>query len=397
MQKILNVFEPNLARYFAVYAIIFLSVALFVPVIGDYCPYVQQWRNIWDGIDPWLRDDTQLVHHISWFHVCGQFFITAPNAYGPLFNVYGLTSVIFPTLPRVIGCALFLYIAWIVANAIRERKDRPPATRFWLYVGLLANIFTFALVAVVGGNDVYIAFFVCLALIALRKDHKGIAGAALGLGALVKFYPLYLVPFLALDRRRLRVRLVAVAAAVFCAGMLLAYSKWGALIFKPLFLNLEREATRSSPIFIIGGLSQSFLHLSIPASRIVLFFLIPAAGVALIAQYLLRLTSFTGFMIGYIIILTLNQIGYPEYYFPLMLATLLYILYENPPADLTRALAVFIVAIVFNAVFFSFATNYMKEALSGIRVFLTLVLTLINIWVIIKLLGARKVDSSTAA
>src|SRR5579863_1562598 len=169
MQKILDLFEPNLAKYFAVYTVLFIAVALFAPVIGDYCPYVQQWRNIWDGLDPWLRDDAQAVHHISWLNICGQFFITAPNAYGPLFNIYGLTSILFPTLPRLLGCLLYLAIAWDIAQETRARPVLSAATRFWLYAGLFANIFTFALVAVIGSNDVYIAFFVCVALIALQR------------------------------------------------------------------------------------------------------------------------------------------------------------------------------------------------------------------------------------
>jgi hypothetical protein len=390
MQKFLNVFEPNLEKYFVAYAVIFIAVALFGPVIGDYCPYVQQWRNIWDGLDPWLRDDAQVVHHISWLNICGPFFISAPNAYGPLFNVYGLTSILFPTLPRLLGCILYLSIAWLIAEKIRARRELSPPTRVGLYVGLLANALSFALVAVIGSNDVYIAFFVCWALIALEQGRDGLAGAALGLGALVKFYPLYLVPFLAIDRGRLRIKFVGVAAVIFALGMALAYAKWGVLVFKPLTWNLGRNATRSSLIFIIDTVLQSAFHVSVPASRTVLLCLIPAAAAALSAQYLLRLSSLTGFMIGYIIILTLNQIGYPEYYFPLMLATFLYVVDENPPADVNWALAVFVVAIVLDAAFFGVATNYMKEAFSGLRVFLTLVLALINIWVIGKLLRTRE-------
>ncbi len=98
--RTLDFFERELTKFFAVCSFIFLSVAAFAPVVGDYCPYLQQWHNISLGIDPWVDNQFQALHHIPWYSFCGHFYVSAPNAYGPLFNIYGLTSLIFPTIPR---------------------------------------------------------------------------------------------------------------------------------------------------------------------------------------------------------------------------------------------------------------------------------------------------------
>lgn len=394
MRRALSLFERNLATFFAAYSLIFIAFAALSPIVGDYCPYLQQWHNVSVGLDPWLNDETQVVHHIPWVSFCGTFYATAPNAYGPLFNVYGMTSLIFPTIPRVLGCILFLAVSWMIAKRVHARQELDWKIRFWLYAGLLDNLLSFLLVTIVGGNDVYIAFFVCCALFAFILENEALAGAALGIGALIKFYPLYLVPFLALDRRRLSVKFIAVAVAIFVLGMGLAYLVWGQLIFKPLFWNLGRGASRSSIIFIFAlGLGKLF-HVAIPASRLVLMTLAPAAIAALIVQYQLRLSRLTGFMIGYLVILIFNQISYPEYYFPLMMTIFIYVLNENPPPALIRALAILFMTILLNAAFFTLVTNYKKESFSGIRVGATLIVTLIDVYLIVELIrqGRRAVE-----
>ncbi len=185
-------------------------------------------------------------------------------------------------------------------------------------------------------------------------------------------------------------RFAIAAFAIFIAGMGLGYLEWGPLIFKPFSWNLGRPASRSSFIFVLDACLQALFHLSVPASRLIWMTLAPAAAAALILQYKLRLSRLTGFMIGYIIILIFNHISYPEYYFPLMLALYIYFLNENPSPPLTRALAILFVMIVFNAAFFTLVTNYMKEALSGVRVAGCVIVTLIDVYIIAELIIQNK-------
>jgi hypothetical protein len=390
MKKTLQLLEQHLGAFFLFYSLLLLGLAICSPIVGDYCPYLQQWHNVYHGFDPWaISANPKEVVHIPWFNFCAKYFFLARNAYGPLFNVYGLTSIIYPTIPRAIGAVLFLIITWKIIKEIRAREDLDWKIRFWLYIGIFGNFFSFVFVGISGGNDVYIAFLICAAIIALYRGDPVLAGMAIGLGGLIKFYPLYLVPFMALDRRRLDIKFAAVAIATFIGGAILAYAEWHAAIFEPLFLNLDREATRSSVMYILLSSVQSFFHISIPVSWVVIG-LAPLAIAALICQYMLRLSNLTGFMVGYILILTFNQVGYVVYYFPLMLAIYLYYLYAQPSPKLSRALLILFAAILFQALFSAFGTTGSIYRIAFLynwaRVPASVVVTLINLYVIAELI-----------
>lgn len=397
MKKTLQLLERHLGAFFLLYSLLLFGLAIYSPIIGDYCPYLQQWHNVYHGFDPWANyGNLKQIVRIPWFNFCGDYYITARNAYGPLFNVYGLTSIIYPTIPRAIGAILFLIISWKIVKEIRARENLDWRVRFWLYIGMFGNFFSFVFVGISGGNDVYLAFLICAAIIALNRGDPALAGMAIGLSALIKFYPLYLVPFMALDRRRLNIKFATVAIATFIVGVILAYVEWGASIFEPLVWNLDREATRSSIIFILTSCFQSLLHISIPVSWVVIG-LVPLAIAALIWQYKLCLSNLTGFMIGYILILTFNQIGYVVYYFPLMLAIYLYYLFDRPSHQLSRALLILFVAILFQAIFSAFGTTnsiYRIEFLyNWARIPVSVVITMINLYVIAELIR-QKQDST---
>jgi hypothetical protein len=398
MKKTLQLLERHLGAFFLLYSLLLFGLAIYSPIVGDYCPYLQQWFNVYHGFDPWaINGNLKQIVRIPRFNFCSDYFFLARNAYGPLFNVYGLTSIIYPTIPRAIGAILFLIISWKIVKEIRARENNLDwRIRFWLYIGIFGNFFSFVFVGISGGNDVYIAFLICAAIIALNRGDPALAGMAIGLGALIKFYPLYLVPFLALDRRRLNIKFAMVAIATFSVGVILAYVEWGASIFEPLVLNLDREATHSSIIFILISCFRSLLHISIPVSWVVIG-LVPLAIAALIWQYKLRLSNLTGFMIGYILILTFNQIGYVIYYFPLMLAIYLYYLFDQPSHQLGRALLILFGAILFQAIFSAFGTTgsiYRIEFLyNWARVPVSVVVTMINLYVIVELIR-QKQDST---
>lgn len=392
MKTTFQLLERRLGLIFLVYGLLLLGLAIFAPITGDYCPYLLQWHHIYSGFDPWAnRLDPREVAHIPWFNFCSYFF--ARNAYGPLFNLYGLTSIAFPTIPRAIGAVLFLIITWNILGEIRASEDLSWRVRFWLYIGIFGNFFSFVLVGITGGNDVYLAFFICAAIIALNRGYSTAAGMSISLGALIKFYPLWLVPFMALDRRRLNTKFIAAATATFVIGGALAYAKWGTAIFEPLLFNLDRNASRSSIMYILLGGIQSVFHISIPASWVVIS-LFPLAVAALTCQYILNLSKLTGFMIGYLLILTFNQVGYVVYYFPLMLAIYLYYLYEKPSRQLSQALLALFVIILFRSLFYPLETLSslfgLKSLCDWARVSTSVLATLVNLYVLVELIRQRQ-------
>jgi hypothetical protein len=106
---------------------------------------------------------------------------------------------------------------------------------------LLINPLTFRLGIIAGANDLAVA---SLLLWAIWTRHSGkylLCGAFLGLAALLKFYPLVFLPFIAVDQGRFNIRVIGVAIIVVLAGMGVAATAWGASILSPLLFAMDRN------------------------------------------------------------------------------------------------------------------------------------------------------------
>lgn len=199
-------------------------------------PYLSDdiFRYIWDGrvlgagINPYLYipndpalaglRDAQIWPHINRADY-------APTIYPPA------AQALFFLITRVPGGVLGMKAAWVVLEGVTA----------WALVRLLdgaglsrARLLIFAWcplaiweIAGSGHLDAAMAAFVALALLAQKGGRMGLAGAALGLAALVKFFPVVILP--ALWRRwdwRLPLGFVAVVI-----GLYLPYLGAGAKVF----------------------------------------------------------------------------------------------------------------------------------------------------------------------
>ena len=220
--------ERHRAGFAIAYAGAFLLVAAVVPAANDYRAYLQQWQAVVAGLDPWR---TPIPLGI--------------NAYGPLHNLYGLLFLLHPALPRVLGAAVWLGALWPVTGHIL-RAPRDARWRLGLLLAVTLNPFLWGWVAVFGSNDALAAAFLVFAALALGRRASVTAGVCVALAALLKFYPLLVIPFVACDRRRLDLPFAATALGVFVVGMGLAATIWGASIFAPLLFAAGREPSQLS-------------------------------------------------------------------------------------------------------------------------------------------------------
>ena len=199
-------------------------------------PYLSDdiFRYIWDGrvqgagINPYLYipndpalaglRDAQIWPHINRADY-------APTIYPPA------AQALFLLITRVPGGVLGMKAAWVVLEGVTA----------WALVRLLdgagqprARLLIFAWcplaaweIAGSGHLDAAMAAFVALALLAHKGGRTGLAGAALGLAALVKFFPVVILPAL---WRRWDWRLPVGFAAVVI-GLYLPYLGAGAKVF----------------------------------------------------------------------------------------------------------------------------------------------------------------------
>ena len=209
-----------------------LAITILLGATHDYPAYVDQWRLVLDGLDPWSTD----------------------NAYGPLHNAFALFVPLHPLAPKVVTVA-----AMLIANGLlvlRLERLRPFAEWRTTYLAVFAANALILICGIwYGNNDVFVAALVIGAVLARLDRRVVLAGVLLGLATLDKYYPLLLVPFFALDARSFNTRLTLSALLTVIAGIAVGIALWGSDFLEALRFGVGRDATILSilrPIAAIG-------------------------------------------------------------------------------------------------------------------------------------------------
>ncbi len=180
---------------------------------------------------------------------------------------------VHPLAPKLlIAWAYCLTSCWL----IQELRARRRLGRF-ATLGLVVwfwNPFPWVEVAIRGHFDL-LAGLACVAAVHSRiRGRDAWSGISLGLGVLLKYIPIVLLPFLLLNRERYRPRLLFAALATVSLGMGASYLMWGPSMFRPLTLAATRFSTllsvfrfirgQYSPFHAILGDAPNLDHLAVP-------------------------------------------------------------------------------------------------------------------------------------
>jgi hypothetical protein len=330
--RALAVIDAHKVWIFSAYAAAFLAFSAYFRNTVDYPAYLQQWRVVVQGGDPWA---TQISLGL--------------NAYGPLHNIYGLLFLAHPKLPRLFGSMLWLAAMWPIVNRI-IRAQFSSSRRLFLLAAMLFNPFPWGWVAAFGANDTFVAVFLAFALLALSRGASVAAGVFVALGGLMKFYPVLLIPFLAFDRRRLDAPFLATSLGVFAAGMGAAFAMWGPSIWIPLASAAGRETSlmsiyeflEASPLSPLRGVAvPTLITQAVFGSILLVVFLI---------YFQRRGRRIGGMVLGLLSILLGYRLGHFQFYLPLILLIPLTIVVANPERRVaTSLLAVLVLASFFPA------------------------------------------------
>ncbi|HWT77799.1 MAG TPA: glycosyltransferase family 87 protein, partial [Candidatus Methylomirabilis sp.] len=104
-----------------------------------------------------------------------------------------------------------------------------------------------------GHFDVLVGLLCAAAVEARVRQRDAISGVCLGLGVLLKFMPIVLLPFLILDRGRPRYRLLSAAAVTIALGLGTSVLLWGPSTFRPLIFAAERSSHHLSIYRFLKG------------------------------------------------------------------------------------------------------------------------------------------------
>jgi hypothetical protein len=292
------------------------AVALLATVLGgerhDYPAYLEQWRLVLAGLDPWSGD----------------------NAYGPLHNAFAPLLIIHPLVPKIVTAASLCIANGLLVFALE--RQRP--WRDWRLVYLLAfgaNILPWVSVFWFGNNDGVVAALVIGAVLARRDGRMLLCGLLLGLATLDKYYPALLIPFFALDERKVETRLILSALVTTAVGMITGILIWGRAFFEAVAFGISRDATILSIFHTFsvvghaagyGDAADALVRLN---SLLVLGVWIGAVGLAWVRRDNWLVASTWGFLA----MLVTYKVGHQQFYVTWCALVACLLLVNSPAAE----------------------------------------------------------------
>jgi hypothetical protein len=201
---------------------VFLALTILTGVQSDYEQKLAVWMDVLAGRDPWLNLSASSF-----------------NSYGPLFNVLAPLVWISPLANKLLFAFSYLiYVIWLIEDFWLCRRRAALSWR-WVTFWLLFP-FPWVEIAYLGFFDSLVALSCVAAVHARVKGKDGVSGISLALGILLKYMPVVILPFLALDERRFRVRLFISCIACVVVGLLASFLIWGPSTFTPLIFAATR-------------------------------------------------------------------------------------------------------------------------------------------------------------
>jgi hypothetical protein len=281
-----------------VFSAAFLALTVFSGAHGDYNSYLDEWIVVLGGGDPWR----------------GLLFNVYPfNAYGPLFNVMAPLVWINPLTNKVLFAFCYLvYVIWLI-------KDFAPRQGFvalsWPSIGLwLLNPFPWQQIAYLGYFDVLVSLACVAAVHSLVGRKDGASGTYLGLGILLKYIPIVILPFLVFSERRFHFRLLSFCVGVVILGLIVSVLIWGTSTFFPLTLAATRSSAWSIYVVLASTHSPLRPFLNSPTVDWLEKPLLLTAGLATFAWCILRqIEPALSCTLAILVTLLFYRVGYANY------------------------------------------------------------------------------------
>ena len=157
-----------------------------------------------------------------------------------------------PLTPKLVfAYAYVLFSVWLIKSL--TSRSRLTGMSMLMLAALFWNPFPWIEIAVRGHFDIVVALCCLGAIRAWTRDQDFRSATMLALGVLLKYFPLVLLPFLVLDRGRLRARFLFVAVATIALGLGLSLALWGQSTFSPLTFAATRRSNCLSIFCFLRG------------------------------------------------------------------------------------------------------------------------------------------------
>jgi len=271
---------------------VFLGFAVLSGPRQDYVAYLEIWEAVGRGQDPW-RVSPEFGYSL--------------NAYGPLFVILSPMAWWSDLAPKLLFAAAYLAMVILLA--------RPAGHRSWRWLVLAMGPFFWVEIAYFGHFDILVALACVVAVSGRLRGDDWTASLGLAVGSLLKFIPLALLPFLALDGRRLRFRLIVVATTLMGVGMGLATLIWGSSALRPLGFAYGRSSEFASIFRFLRGPYSPVRGLGdvIDVDRFSVPCLLVFGLSTLLISWAFRLRADRSCVLAALVVATFYKVGFLQY------------------------------------------------------------------------------------
>lgn len=284
----------KLGLFFLLYGFVMLFLAYNIQPMHDYGLYFAHWDLVLNGGDPWQK-------------------MEAANAYGPIYNAFAWLYAIDRQLPKLVFTASWLFISFYVVNAF---WNLPKPTQLHKVLFLLLWLFNpFFILSTIfyGFNDAFVAFLVFLALLMIVKFKRlGSGVALLSLGVLTKIYPLFLLPFIANNKKQLLQYSVLFVFIIFSV-YLFTYFIWGGS-----FLNAFGKANGRDPTLfsVMRFLTGAYFPSEIGQAILAVSNLLILLGIGYVYKLFMvgKIDQITAFLASFTVLLMFYKAGQQQFY-----------------------------------------------------------------------------------
>ena len=330
-----------------IYSVSMIWIAVCGGVQHDYTGYLKQWNLVLSTSNPWSTD----------------------NAYGPLHNLLA-----YATYLGLLGPKLIMVSILMIANAlliIEIWNTRKNVNDYLIYFfAVPSNVLIISMAFTYGLNDTLVAAFIVFAIIFRSRHQMVLAGVFLGFAILLKYYPIFLVPLFALQKRHFNLRLIMSVVAVIAIGFLIALALWDTTLLTAFSLGANRgpkllsilAALRNHPNLVGGPEIVSFL---IDKN---VYFLIVVEIFIVFVSWKIRLNWLEASVLGLLIVLLTYKVGHQQFFIPWLFMVASLPLVNNESA---RRLALCCLPFVFFLSIFQWGYAYGSDGynnvLGGVR------------------------------
>jgi hypothetical protein len=275
-----------------------IALVISYPLIHDYKLYVNQWKVL----------------------ATGKNLPNYDNAYGVLHYLFTPFAKIYIQLPNLICVGIYMFASYKLYDLILKQTGIKLA-RIALLVLLLNPLF-WIFGVIYGSNDLFVAATSFLAILYYYSKKTNKSAIYLFLGITYKFSPLFILPFLGIDTRKMNFKYFIIIGFSIIILYTFGYILWGNSIFNPFIFGSVRGSKLLSVFAFINSSYAPLSFINIYNLDFLSIYCMILSWFVLYGLYIYyKLDKLIMIFVSFSSILLFYKVGHHQFYFTLLFIT----------------------------------------------------------------------------